>query len=138
MSIPDKSVSSVSVDGDILGTWLMCALTGKRTYHLFNKDGQEVSGDDVKVPGVYSSNVTTNSMDEPFGMGSGCIYEIAFHWDQWFVCTITCKHGTHEGTSDFFNMTEALMRAVETFNEVDHPHEVPDAVESAVSADQGS
>jgi hypothetical protein len=128
MSLPDKTHANLTVDGDMLGTWLETVLTGKRTMHIYDSKGEEVTGKETSAPGTYSTSVTTNSMQEPMALGGGCCYEISFHWDQWFECDIRCTHGTFKGTSDFFNMTESLMRAVTTFNKVDHPDEVPDAV----------
>lgn len=134
MSLLDKMHASLTVDGDILGTWLSCALTGKRTIRIFNSDNEDVTGQETG-PGTFTTEVTTNSMSEPFGLGTGCCFEVSWHWDQWFECRIKCQHGTFTGVSDFFNMTEALMRAVTVFNESDHPDEVPDAVADEKTAE---
>lgn len=46
---------------------------------------------------------------------------IEIAWDQWAVCTIRCDHGKFRGTSDFLNLTEAVLRAVERLRGAEHP-----------------
>lgn len=41
-------------------------------------------------------------------------------WDMWCRARIYCDHGTFEGVSGGFNMTEALERALKGYNEFEH------------------
>lgn len=52
----------------------------------------------------------------PCGMTS-----IKLSWDQWAVCTATCPHGEFRASSDFLNLTEAVVRALEKFQAAEHP-----------------
>ena len=54
------------------------------------------------------------------GAGNGCAHSINLAWDQWAVCTIKCSHGKFRGTSDFLNLTEAVLRAAEKFRKAEH------------------
>jgi hypothetical protein len=107
---------SILPTGDIIGIWLRESLVGKRVHYLTNSAGEVVDKPDA--PGVYGINYVSNSEDDPF---MSCTHEIRLIWDQWVVCYIECLHGKFEGVSDFFNVTEAIMRAISAFNEADHP-----------------
>jgi hypothetical protein len=50
----------------------------------------------------------------------GCAHKITIRWDQWVEARITCFHGEVKAVSDWFNMTEALLRAAERFKALDH------------------
>jgi hypothetical protein len=115
-----KQWGSVPAEGDLLGAWLMSVLHGKRETYLIDGAGKEVEGEPA-VPGVYEIGTRSGSMPDPFTMGGGCCFEISLQWDQWVRCVIRCTHGEWEGTSDWFNVTEAVMRAAIDFNTADHP-----------------
>lgn len=55
------------------------------------------------------------------GKYQNCVSEISIRWDQWAICTITCAHGKWVGTSDFLNLTEALLRAIQVLQGEEHP-----------------
>lgn len=114
-----RTWGKIPAEGDFLGLWLMNVLHGKRQPYLMDAAGREV--ENTRGIGVFQVGVRSNSMPEPFTMGGGCCYEIKLHWDQWVRCTITCEHGSYEGVSDFFNVTEAIVRAAVAFNQEDHP-----------------
>jgi len=50
-----------------------------------------------------------------------CAHTITIRWDQWVKCVITCEHENFTAVSDFFHMTEALLRAAERFRNGEHP-----------------
>lgn len=56
----------------------------------------------------------------PKEVTSGCAHKITIRWDQWVEARITCFHGEAKAVSDWFNMTEALLRAAERFAKLDH------------------
>jgi hypothetical protein len=111
----------------------MSALTGKITYTLRSvTTGREYPDDGTApVPGTYETIPRTGSMDQPMGMGAGCVTGIGFRWDQWVVCTITCGHKVYEGVSRYFNVTEALIAAIGEFNCDDHPAVSEDVPETS-------
>lgn len=106
--------------GDMLGTWLIHAMTGKQEFYQVDRDGVVVKPEDIKPPfkNPYQTKFNSNSVENPLLY---CAHEISIHWDQWVECRIVCLHGSYTGVSDFLNFTEALMRAVVHFNEADHP-----------------
>lgn len=103
---------------DILGIWLRESLTGKiyRTYK--NHSTGEITEEFPSSGSPIELISKTNGMIEPF---TGCVRTFTIAWDQWARCIIECEHGKFIADSGFLNLTEALIRAVIKFNEVDHP-----------------
>lgn len=125
----EPSLSTLTADADILGIWLTATLTGKQERYITKASGEELAEGELKVPGTYGIGRRGNSMPQPF---FDCALEICIHWDQWVQVTIECTHGKFDGESRYFNVTEALLRAVSAFNEVDHPER--DAVEGETAS----
>ena len=105
-------------NADFVGLWLANSLRGKRTPYHVDLQGNRIEDSAVKVPGTYQIRYDSNSASEPWMY---CVYDIRLGWDQWAVCTIECSHGKFRGTSDFLNLTEAISRAITSFNQADHP-----------------
>lgn len=57
-----------------------------------------------------------------------CIESIDFTWDQWALCTITCKHGRYRGTSRGIRdaLGGSLKSAFRQFQQADVEHDYED------------
>jgi len=117
-----KELSRVTKNGtlptgaDIIGTWLIHAMTGKHRFYYIDTSGNRIS---EAKEGTYKERYESNSSETPL---TKCTYTIRFRWNKWNVkAKIKCSHGTFKGTSDYFDFTEALIRAVVAFNDADHP-----------------
>lgn len=105
-------------ESDLVGTWLASALVGKQRRYLVHPETGEPFVGPPEAPGVYEVKTDSNSGT---GLFPEDVYEIKVHWDQWVRVTLECSHGSYVGESEFFNVTEALVRAAQRFNEADHP-----------------
>jgi len=119
----EKYLREQAARSDFFGTWLDGQLTGKRKAYLVNERTHERVDDSPSVPGMFSVHYDSNSMEN---LLLACVYGIEIHWDQWVRCVIICQHGRFSAVSDFFNITEAVVRAIMEFNEADHPADEED------------
>ena len=123
----EKYMRKQAAHSDFFGTWLDGQLTGKRKAYLVDERTHE-RVEESRAPGLYSIHYDSNSMEN---LLLACVYGIEIHWDQWVRCVIVCQHGRFSAVSDFFNITEAVVRAIMDFNEADHPAEEDDDEEAA-------
>lgn len=113
-----KKYGLMAPGSDIIGSWLRDALVGKRDFYYVDNTGTRVEKIEQPFKNPYEIRYDSNSTNTPF---LDCVQEISLMWDQWVVCHIICDHNDFRGSSDFFNVTEAIMRAIVMFNDADHP-----------------